>query len=63
MENAFFKYRCLDCGKEFDEPATEYDHEYFWGAPCTIEYEVCPFCGGDFEEIEDEDEESEDDDE
>lgn len=53
------RYRCNDCGKEFDEPATEYNHEYFWGAPCTLEYSVCPLCGSDaVEEIEeDEDEE------
>lgn len=54
------KYKCLDCGREFDDPATEYDHEYFWGAPCREYYDCCPYCGGDFEEIEGE-EESEDD--
>ena len=55
-----YKYRCVDCGREFDEPGTGYNHLEYWGASCTEEYDCCPYCGGDFDEIEDEDEESED---
>ena len=57
-----YKYRCNDCGKEFDEPGEDFNVGDWWGAPCREYYQCCPYCGGDFDEIEDE-EESEDDDE
>lgn len=44
-------YKCYDCGGLFDESKTEHDkvqygEEYVDGPG----YEVCPFCGGNFEE-------------
>ena len=43
---------CLDCGAEFETPATEYENqgEYF-GAPAWEAYGVCPCCGStDYDE-------------
>ena len=49
------RYKCAYCGCIFDEEdagrRTEY--EEFWGAPCSISYNICPECG---EDISDEDE-------
>lgn len=47
-----YKYRCNDCGKEFDEPGQDWNSLEFWGAPCREYYDCCPYCGGDFEEKE-----------
>jgi DNA-directed RNA polymerase subunit RPC12/RpoP len=50
-------YICEDCSREFDEP--EYIREYHYELP-ESPYEtfaVCPYCGGDFSEAEEEEEE------
>lgn len=47
------KYRCLSCGKMFDEP--KYIREYmgeFWGSPAFETFPVSPCCGADFDEVE-----------
>lgn len=44
------KFKCLDCGKEFDYPKiVEEPRGEFWGMPCTESVAYCPFCGGDFD--------------
>ena len=45
---------CLNCHKEFDRDIVEtaYEHGESWGAPYTISYACCPFCG-DYEIIND----------
>jgi hypothetical protein len=53
------KYRCLSCGKMFDEP--EYIQECmgeFWGSPAFETFPVSPCCNDDFEEVDDEEAES-----
>ena len=46
------KYVCNDCGREFDTPAVEReDRGEFWGMPAYEEIGVCPYCRGDYEEI------------
>ena len=53
------RFRCCDCGKTFDDPkiVSEYRGEC-WGVPAYEDTPYCPYCGGDFEEnTEDEDEE------
>lgn len=44
--------KCLECGGEFDEPRDrrEYRGEHF-GFPAYETVYVCPYCGGDYEEI------------
>lgn len=50
-------YRCLDCGHEFDTPVSwEESRGEFWGIPCAETMYGCPYCKGDFEESEDDDE-------
>lgn len=46
-------YRCMDCGREFDEPkrCEEYRGECF-GFPAYETVSYCPYCHGDYEEIE-----------
>lgn len=46
-------YRCMDCGREFDEPeiCEEYRGECF-GFPAYETVSYCPYCRGDYEEIE-----------
>lgn len=60
-----YKYRCWDCGREFDEPGTYKDPRgEYWGVPCWETMPCCPYCeSGDFEEIEDEDEDEEEEEE
>lgn len=53
------KYKCERCGAEFDKPGKGENHLEYWGAPCVEEYACCPYCGGDFYEIEDEESEDE----
>ena len=45
---------CLNCHKEFNKDivGTGYEHGEAWGAPYTISYACCPFCG-DYEIIDD----------
>lgn len=49
-------YICLDCGREFDEPKKYIETH---GLPCPPyeEFYVCPFCNGDYEEKEEEEDE------
>ena len=60
------KWRCLECGKEFDELKhwKEYHGECF-GYPAYEDMAGCPYCYGtdveEFDEFADEDEESEED--
>lgn len=58
------RYRCPYCDYVFDadEMGTRVEHEEFWGAPCAIEYNVCPSCGEDISDddiIREEDEDEE----
>ena len=51
-------FRCVECGAVFEQP--QYYRESrgeFWGTPCYEEYEGCPCCAGDFEEVGNEDDE------
>ena len=45
-------YRCLDCGKAFENPR-EYSEciGSFWGDPAYQTFEECPYCCGDIEEL------------
>ena len=54
------KYKCFDCGNEFDDPVSfeEYRGE-FWGEPAYEWLSGCPVCRGDYEEIEEESEDEE----
>lgn len=46
------RFICCECGKEFDEPrAVQESRGEFWGVPCSETVYYCPFCGGDFEEV------------
>lgn len=46
-------YLCLDCGSEFDEPASwQESRGEFWGMPCSETMYGCPFCHGDYVEVE-----------
>ena len=59
------KYKCIECGCEFDEPIKEERGE-FWGMPCDETLAGCPHCRGEFltmEEYYETDEEEEEDDE
>lgn len=63
------KYRCMECGKIFDQDELarwEESRGEFWGMPCTETMIGCPAChSGDYEEYDpeaDEDEVGEDDD-
>lgn len=53
-------YICTDCGECFDEPKyiKESRGEHF-GIPAFEYMAVCPFCGGDFREVEEEEVEEE----
>lgn len=48
-------YRCMDCGRKFYEPeiCEEYRGECF-GFPAYETVSCCPYCHGDYEEIEEE---------
>lgn len=55
------RYKCYECGKQFDEYKTVWESRgEFWGVPAYEPMDVCPYCGGDFEEtsiVDDEEEE------
>lgn len=54
-------YICLDCGREFDTPASwQEDRGECFGFPSYETMYGCPYCHGDYEEIEEENEEDED---
>ena len=59
------RYKCPYCEEEFDEFDTRTEHEEFWGAPCSIEYYICPCCREDVdpEECEYDEEDYEEDEE
>ena len=45
------KYKCVECGAIFEEPATwEEDRGEFWGVSCSETMSGCPECHGDYEE-------------
>lgn len=46
-------YRCNDCGLEFDTP-DEWEETHGLDTPPYEHISGCPGCGGDYEEIEDE---------
>ena len=53
-------YKCLDCGRIFDEENSGIFHERYeaWGKVFSEEYTVCPVCRSDnLEEAEEYDEE------
>jgi len=69
MEN-FIMYKCLNCGKLFDEPTVERINaaDYFGveknGREEIFNIEECPYCGSeDIEEIDDEEDDEEEDEE
>lgn len=47
------KYKCYECGAEFDEPATYREcMGEFWGTPAYEEFDCCPVCkSDDIEEV------------
>lgn len=48
------RYRCGNCGNEFDEPDIIQEcMGEFWGAPAYQTFEVCPYCGEEIIEEED----------
>lgn len=48
------RFVCLDCGREFDEPkAVQESRGEFWGVPAYETMYYCPYCNGDFEEVQD----------
>lgn len=49
------KYRCIDCGREFDElEEVQEDRGEFWGMPTYETMYYCPYCGGDVTDNEEE---------
>ena len=49
-------YSCDCCGRYFDEPTLyREDRGECFGFPSYEQILGCPFCGGDFEEVEDDD--------
>ena len=52
-----YKYRCLDCGRKFNDNDFKREPDFELGR--YIPVIECPYCGGDFEEIEDEGSEDE----
>ena len=57
-----YKYQCCDCGQFFDEPAFwEESRGEWWGMPAYETVSGCPHCGGDYQEVEEEDEDDEED--
>lgn len=56
-----YKYRCCRCGKVFNEPGYYQDLVgEFWGQPAYEAISCCPYCGYDYEEVEDADDVEED---
>lgn len=49
------KHKCLDCGREFDVPE-RYIERHGFDYPPYEEYLGCPYCGGAFDEIDEESE-------
>lgn len=47
------KYKCNECGNEFDEPDTYTEcMGEFWGVPAYEEFGCCPRCkSDDYEEV------------
>ena len=45
-------YKCNECGEVFDEPTVVLERHGFNDGFAERFY-VCPYCGGDFEEVED----------
>lgn len=45
-------YRCVECGEVFDEPLVNVRREYLGDFLGAIREEVCPYCGGAVEEVE-----------
>ena len=55
-------YICLDCGEKFDEPASwQESRGEFWGVPCSETVSGCPYCKGDYVEVEELENEGEED--
>ena len=56
--------KCNDCGRIFTEPAVEIEDMTpggsFEGGTFYMKNLVCPYCGGDYEEVEEIEEEEED---
>ena len=57
-------YKCLDCGRVFEEPASwDESRGEFWGMPAYETVSGCPYCNsGDYEEYTEDDEGEQDDD-
>lgn len=59
MKRISGKYRCLACGKLFDEDEVKKVEESrgeFWGFPCTETMYYSPCCTDDFDDAYEEDE-------
>lgn len=54
------RYRCEDCGREFDDPA-KWVERHGLDTPPYEQFYGCPYCYGNYEEINEEREEDEDD--
>jgi hypothetical protein len=48
-------YQCEDCSREFEEPRYIKEYHYELDEQPYETFAVCPFCGGDISEQEDED--------
>lgn len=45
-------FKCLDCGRIFTEPkAVQESRGEYWGFPAYETMYYCPYCEGDFEEV------------
>ena len=43
-------FKCLDCGRIFDEPSTYEEHHPYGMGYATETFGCCPYCNGNFEE-------------
>lgn len=51
-------YKCKDCGEVFDEPQ-EYVERHGFDDGFAERWSCCPYCGGSYAEVEDDEEEVE----
>lgn len=51
-------YHCIDCDRDFDEPK-EYEERHGLDTPPYEKFNGCPYCGGAYETIKEEDEDYE----
>ena len=48
-----YKFKCWDCGRYFNQyDEVQEDRGEFWGTQCYETMAYCPYCGGDFDRVE-----------